>query len=338
MPAGGAAGQIARLQRVLVVTIGAAVLGNSGLLLWRGEPGWALVLLLLLPVVHAAALGLEFAWMLGVNRADPAPPAGAGAAVRAWLLECVDATRVFGLWQPFYSRREPDCLHGARAPSPPGVLLIHGFFCNRGIWLRWLRRLKAAGVPVATADLEPAFGPIDDYAPLIESAIRRLELATGQAPIVVAHSMGGLALRHWWALPGNSARIRHAITIGSPHQGTWLARLALTPNAAQMRERSPWLRALELRETPATRARLTCFYGHCDNIVFPASHATLPGADNRHLPRVGHISMVEHPEPFEALRELLAADGPPPQSDGGVSSSPAPRAASDPAPCSRTGP
>ena len=30
-----------------------------------------------------------------------------------------------------------------------------------------------------------------------------------------------------------------------------------------------------------------------DNIVFPASTATLPGADNRHLPAVAHVHMAD---------------------------------------------
>jgi alpha-beta hydrolase superfamily lysophospholipase len=30
--------------------------------------------------------------------------------------------------------------------------------------------------------------------------VRRLEAATGMAPVVVAHSMGGLATRRWLAL------------------------------------------------------------------------------------------------------------------------------------------
>ena len=75
-----------------------------------------------------------------------------------------------------------------------------------------------------------------------------------------------------------------------------------------MRQFSAWLRALESRESPEHMERITCFYSHCDNIVFPASSATLAGADNRHLEAVAHVQMVSRPEPYhEVMRWLVPA-------------------------------
>jgi hypothetical protein len=65
-----------------------------------------------------------------------------------------------------------------------------------------------------------------------------------------------------------------------------------------MRVGSDWLARLAASEIPATRARFTCFWSHCDNIVFPTRSATLAGADNRHLPVTPHVQMVEHPAVF----------------------------------------
>jgi triacylglycerol lipase len=39
------------------------------------------------------------------------------------------------------------------------------------------------------------FGGIDDYAPLIEQAVQQVTQATGRPPLLVCHSMGGLAAR-----------------------------------------------------------------------------------------------------------------------------------------------
>ncbi len=73
-----------------------------------------------------------------------------------------------------------------------------------------------------------------------------------------------------------------------------------------MRQGSRWLQALAAREPAGRAARLTCFYSHCDNIVFPATVATLDGADNRHITGVAHVHMAEHPEPRFELRRWLA--------------------------------
>jgi triacylglycerol lipase len=254
---------------------------------------------------YAAVLALEFTLLRIVHGADPTPRATTTQLLRAWWGEVLSAPRVFCWRQPFQSQRFPDHLptgaHGRR-----GVLFVHGFVCNRGLWNPWLQRLQASGVPFVAVIMEPPFGSIDDGIAALEDGVRRLEACTGLAPVLVAHSMGGLALRSWWAEHGNEARVHHAITIGTPHQGTWLARFAMSRNARQMRQGSRWLATLAARE-PARRAqRFTCFYSHCDNIVFPAAAATLPGADNRHLPGVAHVHMADHPAPWLALQALLS--------------------------------
>ncbi|MCK7495918.1 MAG: alpha/beta fold hydrolase [Comamonadaceae bacterium] len=177
--------------------------------------------------------------------------------------------------------------------------------CNRGLWNPWLQQLCAEGTPCVAVDLEPVFGSIDDYLPCIDAAVRALEEATGQPPVAVAHSMGGLALRRWWVEPGHEARIAHAITIGTPHAGTWLARFAISPNARQMREGSAWLRELRARERPDLGARMTCFWSPCDHIVFPARTAIYPGSDTRRLDAVAHVDMADHAEPWAVLRQRL---------------------------------
>ncbi|MBT9488211.1 MAG: alpha/beta fold hydrolase [Rubrivivax sp.] len=251
---------------------------------------------------HAAVLALEFCWMHQVNRTDAAPRASWRQVCRAWWAESRHAPQVFCWQQPFNSQRFQD---RTSAPGRRGVLLVHGFVCNRGLWNPWLQSLQAAGHPVIAVNLEPVFGSINDYASCIDRAVQTLIQGTGLAPVVVAHSMGGLAVRCWWALPGNAHRIRHLITLGTPHQGTRLARWALPRNAREMRERSAWLQALHRAEPVEHARRMTCYYSHCDNIVFPASNATWPDADNRHLEGVAHVAMVWRPEPQQELLRHL---------------------------------
>ena len=74
-------------------------------------------------------------------------------------------------------------------------------------------------------------------------------------------------------------------------------------NARQMRLQSDWLQALSASETPARRARFTCYWSHCDNVAFPASTGTLDGADNRHVRGRAHVDLVYA---SEILTEVLS--------------------------------
>jgi predicted alpha/beta hydrolase family esterase len=295
---------LARLQQA--TTLGALLLAALwAVFAWRGgHPGWAVAGALVVLGGYAAVLALELVLLRAVHGDDPAPRASTRQLLVAWCGEVTSAPLVFCWRQPFRCTRWPDHLP-ADARGRRGVLLVHGFVCNRGLWNPWMARLTAASVPFVAVNLEPVFGSIDDYAATIEDGVRRLEAATGLPPVAVAHSMGGLALRRWWAEHGDDDRLHHAITIGTPHQGTWLARFALSRNTQQMKRLSHWLQALQQREGPSRAARFTCFYSHCDNIVFPPSTATLPGADNRHLPGIAHVHMADAPEPWAELQRWL---------------------------------
>ncbi|RZJ02865.1 MAG: alpha/beta fold hydrolase, partial [Rubrivivax sp.] len=208
-----------------------------------------------------------------------------------WWGEIWTTPAIFCWRQPFRSNAEPDYLP-ADGEGRRGVVLVHGFVCNRGFWTPWLRRLRAAGHPFVAVNLEPVFGEISDYVAIVDSAVRRVQQATGLPPVLICHSMGGLAVRAWLAQANDDTRAAHIITIGSPHRGTWLGHFSHSPNARQMVLDCDWLCRLGERETPERCSRFTCWYSTCDNIVFPTSTATLAGADNRLLQGPAHVHMA----------------------------------------------
>ena len=178
--------------------------------------------------------------------------------------------------------REPDHLPAA-ARGRRGVLLVHGFFCNRGLWNPWLRRLRAAATfPASPSTSSRSSARSTTIGRRSPTRWRRLEQATGLAPVIVAHSMGGLAVRAWLAAQPE-ARCHRLVTIASPHAGTRLGAHGRSANIAQMRLGSDWLAQLARgrarrreRASPASGAIAT-------TSSFRPATRPLPGADNRHL-------------------------------------------------------
>lgn len=294
---------LARLQQFTTVSLLLAALAWAVWQFAHARPGWAFGGAAVILFGYAAVLGFEFVLLAFVRQGDPAPRASAAQLARAWWGEVRSAPVVFCWRQPFRSQAEPDHLP-AEAQGRTPCLLVHGFVCNRGFWNPWLRRLRAAGVPFIAVNLEPVFGSIDDYVAILEAAAARLHRATGRAPFVIAHSMGGLAVRAWLQRCGPA--VAHVVTIGTPHQGTWLARFGLSANGRQMRQRGRWTESLAGLEG-GRYERFTCFYSHCDNIVFPPSTATLPGADNRHVPGSAHVHLAFQEAVVAETLERLAA-------------------------------
>ena len=296
---------LARLQKFVVFALLSASATWAILLVRHGHAAWGGGVAGLILLGYALFLAVEFAMLYVVQGSGPAPRAGARELAAAWWGEVVAAPRVFFWRQPFRSRSQPDYLP-ERASGRHGLVLVHGFVCNRGLWSPWMQDLRGRGVPHIADNLEPLLGSIEHYARVIEEAVVRLEVLTGSPVVLVGHSMGGLAIRAWLRRFDADARVCRVITIGSPHQGTWLARFGRTTNGRQMRLRNPWLTQLAADEPPTRGALFTCFYGHCDNIVFPAVSGTLPGAVNLHVPGTAHVHMAFQPVVFNEVCRWLA--------------------------------
>jgi pimeloyl-ACP methyl ester carboxylesterase len=302
-------------QVVVAVTSGAALFWL--LLFWDRSRWLGVAGTLVIVLSYALVLALEFVVSARVSRADVLPPAKVAAWIGAWWREVLTTPQVFCWRQPFRWRALPDTDHvpdGVR--SERAVVFVHGFLCNRGFWLPWMRELRTLGIPYTSVNLEPVFGSITDYISTLDGAIDRAERLTGLPPMLVCHSMGGLAVRAWLAQAHRTGRrVHQVITIGTPHHGTWLGRFGVGTNSDQMRPNSEWLTALaadEANNKAAPYERFVCWYSNADNIVFPPSTAMLPGADNRHVPGVAHVALAFHPRVMtESLSILASAAGSP---------------------------
>lgn len=297
-----------RLARLLQWTCAMQLTAAAAWFAWRwpASPAQALVgaglILLIAPIV----LGFELCIVAVIARTDHSVPIpSAGQLLRAWASESVHWYRTFCWRQPFRWRRVDDQPPSGRPRI--GVVLVHGFMCNRGFWTPWMRMLRDRGHPHVAVNLEPVFTGIEAYADTIDQAVWQLTEATGQPPVLVCHSMGGLAARAWWRRSQGSRPVAGIVTIGTPHRGTWLARFSRTPNGRQMQLQSGWLEQLAAHEGRQPLPPMTCWYSNCDNVVFPASTATLPRADNRFVPGRAHVALAFDESVMRGTLALLAS-------------------------------
>ena len=293
--------------RILRVALGIEVLIYAIVTALVGrEYGWsdgqvaaALLALILGVRLLVVAVTFGFGWVYRTPRSAQ-QRIGTLASLRMFVEEYLSFLVLFLVIQPF----ERAFMGAERAtqlrPGAMPVLLVHGYGCNRGAWW-WLRaRLERAGLIVATVNLEPMFGSIDQYVEPLRRRIEALCAETGAARIVlVAHSMGGLACRAYIAAHGVD-RTAKLITLGSPHQGSAIARIGLGRNARQMEVGSAWLQALNGRPIPKG-LRAVAIYSVHDNFVMPQEGQRLPGADNQPLSGLGHFSLLFSPRIMDAL-------------------------------------
>lgn len=268
--------------------------------------GVSLACLLLLFGSYAGALAVEFALARWVNARAGGPVPTWRQTLWAWWHEAITGPVLFCLRQPFRTYAVPDNLSlWPGHPEQQGVVFVHGFFCNRAFWTLWMTRLKTTDRVFQAVSLEPVFGSIDEYRQMIGDAVLRVTAATGRPPLLVCHSMGGLAVRAWLAQQPAGGPRYHVVTIGTPHRGTWLARWGRSINAREMQLNSRWLASLNQTAAAPPVHRFTCWYSDTDNIVFPSSSATLPGADNRALQGAAHVQMAFLPRVIDETLALL---------------------------------
>ncbi len=174
------------------------------------------------------------------------------------------------------------------------ILFVHGFSCNAGFWTRYLHQFRQSwGGHLATVNLEPVFGRIEDYASVISSRIGELQNRSGQTHcLIVCHSMGGLATRHLLRNETERERVAGVITLGTPHSGTLLAQFAMAENSSQMRRLSAWLTRLKQDEAGYTLPPVEALVGTHDNIVSPQECAAYDYATNTYMTGISHLAMA----------------------------------------------
>ncbi len=252
-------------------------------------------------------LGLRV-WITGVTYVyasvhhSPSPRLGLIRAVGMFLAECAAFVVNFVLISPF-ERWWMGSDRLMPGNGRPPLLLIHGYGCSRAAWWWLRRRLEAAGWIVATINLEPIYTSIETYVEPVSRRIDEVLTETGATQLIlVGHSMGGLVARAYLRRHG-VAKVIQLVTLGAPHAGSELARIAIGQNARQMTPGNAWLKTLASETPPVDTVTI---YSPHDNYVVPQSNLEWPGAKSTLIDGLGHLFMLYSPRVAEALLDGLA--------------------------------
>src|ERR687893_3186461 len=156
--------------------------------------------------------------------------------------------------------------------STTPVLLVHGIVDNRSIFAVLARALRRRGFGVVhevNFSVLTAFtGDIRVAARELGHHVERVCASTGADRVhIVGHSLGGLMARYYVQRLGGDARVDTLVTLGTPHQGTELARpLRRLPLLDQLTPESRLIRELA-EPARGCRSRFLAFYSDLDHMV-----------------------------------------------------------------------
>lgn len=261
----------------------------------------------------------------------PRLPLPSAALVRAGALEvAILAGHVLlyptGLAQEQCSCELPDPEDEATGPqlpvvplgpgTRPPVLLLHGFFDNRSVFVLLRRSLRRHGWHhVEGFNFSPLSLDIRSSAELLGRHIEEVCARTGHDRIdVIGHSLGGLIGRYYAQRMDGHHRVRTLVTLGTPHSGTRaIPLMTVHPLVRQMRPDSEVIEELA-EPAPGCSTHFVSFWSDFDQFMSPLETASLSHPDlithNIQVSGVGHLALPVHSGVDAGIREALTAGAP----------------------------
>jgi len=190
------------------------------------------------------------------------------------------------------------------------ILLVHGIGDNRSAFSILRRTLRRRGYGrITTVNYSPLTSDIRQAAAELAGQVERVcQQADYEQVFVVGHSLGGIIARYYVQCLGGDERVHTLVTLGSPHAGTRLARLAPLPVCRQLRPNSDLMR--ELAGAADCGTRFVTVYSDRDEVVLPNRSARLehPDLTVSRVPvhGVGHLALLVNSTVVHAVAASLS--------------------------------
>lgn len=192
------------------------------------------------------------------------------------------------------------------------VLLVHGIGDNRSAFTVLRRTLRRRGFGrIVTVNYSPLISDVRKAAADLGRHVERVCQQSGYEQVfLVGHSLGGIIARYYVQCLGGDARVGTLVTLGSPHAGSQLARMAPLLVGRQLRPNSELMR--ELAAPARCSTRFVAIYSDRDAVVVPPRNARLEHPDLSvtclQVHGVGHLSLLVNGSVAHAIATALTGD------------------------------
>ena len=186
------------------------------------------------------------------------------------------------------------------------VLLIHGLWGETRDYKAVEKFLKVKGHDVEFFQFlyKRKFGDVslDEIAEDLKAYIQTS--LSGRKFFVIAFSQGGiifrrLVLKH----PNLQEQIKAAVTVCTPHHGSWLAFLWFGAGIAELRPKSKTLRELTGLDE---KIPYYAVYNPLDSMVVPGTNARFEKArENKRVIAISHYQTFRHPETLRFIEKVI---------------------------------
>ncbi|MDQ1721026.1 MAG: triacylglycerol lipase [Pseudonocardiales bacterium] len=192
------------------------------------------------------------------------------------------------------------------------VVLVHGIGDNRSAFTILRRTLRRRGFGrIVTVNYSPLTSDVRKAAADLGRHVERVcQLSGYEQVFLVGHSLGGIIARYYVQCLAGDARVSTLVTLGSPHAGSQLARMAPLLVGRQLRPNSELMR--ELAGPARCSTRFVAIYSDRDEVVVPNRSARLDHPDLCVTPLrvhgVGHLSLLVNGAVAQAITAALTAE------------------------------
>lgn len=180
--------------------------------------------------------------------------------------------------------------------SSKGVILIPGYFNNALVFFYHGRQLKKAGFgPIWAVNIGNPFSKIETFALRLKKKIEKMQRKFQLEEIVlIGHSMGGLVASYYAMHFDKNNLVKQIISLGTPFQGTKVAKIGLGQCAEEMEAGSLFLKQLMQDLDHQNKTRIDQIATSFDQIVIPYTSSLLnKELGNKYvLEDLGHASLL----------------------------------------------